>query len=138
MTDIPIFGEGSPPAGATAEGEGINVEANAKSGYPQRIAGGKTKAPKAGAVIFRSDIGQEFVHKGKVGRVLQMLATKPGGVTQFDTHPWHTRLGASIHLLRQSGLAIETIREGECRHGRYWLLTPGCLIIHAKTGEAMQ
>lgn len=138
MNDIPRFRKGPPPAGATAEGEGTNMEANAKSDYPQRIAGRKAKAFRAGTVVFRSETGQDFPHRGKVGRVLQMLATMPGGVTQHDTYPWHTRLGASIHLLRQNGLAIETIREGEFRHGRYRLLTPGCLIIQAETGEAGQ
>jgi hypothetical protein len=138
MNGIPRFREGPPPAAPTTEGERINVEANAKSDYPQQIAGRKAKAFKAGTVVFRSETGQDFAHKGKVGRVLQMLATMPGGVTQYHTYPWHTRLGASIHLLRESGLAIETTREGEWRHGRYRLLTPGRLMIQAETGETVR
>ena len=132
MNDIPRFRKRPPPVGATTEGEGINAIANARHDYPQRLAGRKTK------FVFRSDKGQEFAHRGKAGRVLQMLATRPGGITQYGTYPWHTRLGASIHLLRQSGLAIETIREGECRHARYRLITPGKLVLQSKTGEAMQ
>lgn len=138
MNDIPIFGEGSPPAVAAAEGGCITLEANAQPDYPQPTPRRKTKGSRACEVVFRSEAGQVFAHKGKVGRVLQMLATEPGGITQYDTYPWHTRLGASIHLLRESELAIETIREGEFRHGRYRLLTPGCLIIQAETAEAAQ
>jgi hypothetical protein len=51
-----------------------------------------------------------------------------GRVTQWDTLPWHTRLGGTIHALRCDGLAIETVREGEYRHARYWLRTPGALV----------
>ncbi|QGN53339.1 hypothetical protein [Novosphingobium sp. Gsoil 351] len=57
--------------------------------------------------------------------MLAMLATIPTGVTQWDTLPWHTRLGGTIHALREDGLSIETVREGEYRHARYWLRTPG-------------
>lgn len=133
---IPIFGEVSPPAVGAAEGDCITLGGNAQLDYSER--GPRCKRRYASHCRYRSDIGQEFAHKGKVGRVLQMLATMPGGVTQYDTYPWHTRLGASIHLLRESGLAIETTREGEWRHGRYRLITPGCLIIQAETGEAGQ
>lgn len=129
-------GEVSPPAVAAAEGECITLEANASRKYSQPAP--RDKGSRVSQSKFQSDQGQVFTHTGKVGRVLEMLATLPEGVTQYDTYPWHTRLGASIHLLREGGLAIETIREGECRHGRYRLLTPGRLIIQAKTGEAMQ
>jgi hypothetical protein len=60
-----------------------------------------------------------------------MLATMPSGVTQWDTLPWHTRLGGTIHALRRDGLAIDTEREGDFRHARYRLATPGRLIIQA-------
>lgn len=133
---IPIFGEVSPPVAATTEGECTTFRGNAQSDYSERGRRGNRRY--ASHCRYRSDIGQVFAHKGKVGRVLQMLATMPGGVTQYDTYPWHTRLGASIHLLRESGLAIETTREGEWRHGRYRLITPGCLIIQAETREAGQ
>jgi hypothetical protein len=57
-----------------------------------------------------------------------MLATGAKGVTQWDTLPWHTRLGGTIHVMREDGLSIETELEGEYRHARYWLRTPGQLI----------
>lgn len=136
MKSIYVIGEVSPPVAPTTEGECITFRDNAYPNYFERRPGGKGVNPAS--CKFRSDTGQEYAHRGKVGRVLQMLATMPGGVTQYDTYPWHTRLGASIHLLRESGLSIETIREGEYRHGRYRLLTAGCLIIQSETGEAMQ
>ena len=40
-------------------------------------------------------------------------------------------LGGAIHALRGDGLAIETEREGEYRHARYLLRSPGCLIKQA-------
>ena len=61
-----------------------------------------------------------------------MLANEAGGVTQWDTLPWHTRLGGTIHALRRDGLLIDTEREGEHRHARYRLRTPGRLIIQAE------
>jgi hypothetical protein len=64
-----------------------------------------------------------------------MLATMGQGVTQWDTLPWHTRLGASIHAMREEGLSIDTVREGEFRHARYFLRTPGCLLIQANNSE---
>lgn len=72
-------------------------------------------------------MGRIWRYSGKRGRVLAMLASGQG-VTQWCTLPWHTRLGGTIHALRKDGLAIETIREGEYRHARYWLRTPGKLI----------
>jgi hypothetical protein len=58
-----------------------------------------------------------------------MLATRPEGLTQWDCLPWHTRLGASVHVMREAGLVIETEREGDYRHARYFLRTPGELLI---------
>jgi hypothetical protein len=56
-----------------------------------------------------------------------MLATKPEGMTQWDTYPWHTRLAASVKVMRDDGIEIETTREGPHHHARYRLLTPGTL-----------
>lgn len=136
MNTVPISGEVSPPVAPTTEGACITWKADAQPNYSERSQRGKRRNPTS--FKFRAETGQEYAHKGKVGRVLRMLATMPGGITQYDTFPWHTRLGASIHHLRQSGLAIETKREGPYRHGRYRLLTAGSLIIQAETAEAGQ
>lgn len=118
--------------GAT-EGAGIAVGANAQPLYAQGLGAGNNSAKKRkraslpAVVTFRGSAGQLWGFDGKIGRVLHMLATMPQGVTQWDTLPWHTRLGASIHSLREAGLSIRTQREGDCRHARYFLLTPGRL-----------
>jgi hypothetical protein len=65
-------------------------------------------------------------YSGKRARVLAMLANGLG-VTQWDTLPWHTRLGGTIHVLRGDGFVIDTLREGEFRHARYRLRTAGTL-----------
>jgi hypothetical protein len=52
-----------------------------------------------------------------------MLIVSPGGITQWDCLPWHTRLGSSIHAMRKDGLAITTELEGPYRHARYRLAT---------------
>lgn len=84
--------------------------------------------PPVASVAYRAPTGQIWRYTGKRGRVLAMLATRPAGLTQWDTLPWHTRLGGTIHALRRDGLAIDTEREGEYRHARYRLATPGSLI----------
>jgi len=81
-------------------------------------------------VTLRTAEGQSWTYRGKRGRVLAMLAKADNGVTQWDTLPWHTRLGGSIHAMRQDGLSIATEIEGEYRHARYHLGTSGSLIIH--------
>lgn len=87
-----------------------------------------TGHPKPTQAAFRASTGRIWRYRGKRARVLAMLAIGGKGVTQWDTLPWHTRLGGTIHALRQDGLTIETAREGEFRHARYWLRTPGQLI----------
>ena len=82
--------------------------------------------PDASRVVFRALAGRVWRYSGKRARVLDMLATGRT-VTQWDTLPWHTRLGGTIHALRDDGLQIETVREGRYRHARYRLLTPGMI-----------
>ncbi len=82
---------------------------------------------------YLADTGQLWRFRGKKGRVMAMLAGNPGGVTQWDTLPWHTRLGGNIHAMRQDGLAIDTEREGEYRHARYRLRTAGQLVRGVKS-----
>ena len=79
-------------------------------------------------IAYRASTGRIWHYSGKRARVLAMLATSRNGVTQWDTLPWHTRLGGTIHAMRTDGLQIETVREGEYRHARYWLRTSGQLI----------
>jgi hypothetical protein len=83
---------------------------------------------------FRASEGRIWAYRGKRARVLAMLATKPDGVTQWDTYPWHTRLAASVKVMRDDGIEIETTREGPHHHARYRLLTPGTLNTQGQAG----
>lgn len=87
-----------------------------------------TRRSNPKAIIFVSDCGYQFIRAGKGGRVLSMLARMQGGITQWDTLPWHTRLGGTIHALRREGLSIVTEIEGPYRHARYRLATAGRLL----------
>lgn len=120
--------------GATA-GASKAMGAIAQSVYTRHAVTGNNVRSKryAEKVTFEAASGERWGFSGKVGRVLRMLATMPYGVTQWDTLPWHTRLGSSVHTLRESGLAITTQREGDYRHARYFLQTPGSLV--APKGE---
>lgn len=120
-----------PEVARTTPGQPKTVEANGSSSFAHT-----SEACKQGCVAFRSRAGKLWRYSGKRGRVLEMLATTPGGVTQWDTLPWHTRLGGTIHALRRDGLAIDTQREGEFRHARYRLATPGSLLIQRENSEA--
>lgn len=133
-----------PPAVGAVEGQCIAVVTSAASSYSPPPTQGKrglvaSVYRRAGrdcrSVAFRSATGSVYRYSGKRGRVLAMLASRPDGVTQWDCLPWHTRLGGSIHIMRRDGLVIETIPEGEYRHARYRLATPGCLIIPANNTE---
>lgn len=124
-----------PPAGRTAEGQPITMGASGKPSFAQSGAAGKAagacpsrKGERGRAVAYRAPTGRVWRYSGKRGQVLAMLATMPGGLTQWDTLPWHTRLGGTIHALRRDGLGIDTEREGELRHARYRLVTPGRLL----------
>lgn len=134
-----------PVALGTTEGACNAVGAIAAARYAESGAGGKpspaarkygqnTRAragrAKGAKTAYRASTGFVWAFRGKIGRVLQMLATQGQGLTQWDCLPWHTRLGSSIHALREAGLDIETRREGEFRHARYFLRTPGSLIMH--------
>ncbi|WP_066556806.1 hypothetical protein [Croceicoccus bisphenolivorans] len=79
-------------------------------------------------VVFGAPDGRKWPYKGKRGRVVDMLAQNAAGITQHDTLPWHTRLGGTIHALRQDGLEISTELEGPYRHARYRLHTPGRIV----------
>lgn len=92
--------------------------------------------PEDHKAAFRASTGLELRVNGKRALVLEMLASESQGITQWDCLPWHTRLGASIHALREAGLTIETRREGKWRHARYFLRTEGSLIIREGNGEA--
>lgn len=136
-----------PPVAGTAEGRNIAVGANATRAYSKvgvtgnpslaaRKYGQNTRASKSESsgtkAVFRASTGLVWAFSGKKGRVLELLATQGQGLTQWDCWPWHTRLGASIHVFREAGLEIETRREGDCGHARYFLRTPGCLIKQAE------
>ena len=124
----------SPPTVGAVEGRRIAMRADDGTPYANPRAAGNRDvgAFKAGgrhtapAVAYHALTGRIWRYGGKRGQVLTMLASGCG-VTQWDTLPWHTRLGGTIHALRGDGLAIETQREGEYRHARYWLRTPGKL-----------
>lgn len=83
-------------------------------------------------VAYKAPTGRIWHYSGKRARVLVMLASTPAGITQWDTLPWHTRLGGTIHALRGDDLTISTELEGDYRHARYRLHTPGHLIIQRK------
>lgn len=135
-----------PPVGGVTEGQCIARKNNANTRYPAtgrgskpeplRILGVNTRRARAGAdypqVSFRASTGPVWAYAGKKGSLLRMLATMAQGVTQWDCLPWHTRLGGTIHALREAGLQIDTLREDDFRHARYSLRTTGCLLIHAE------
>jgi len=156
-------GNNCPPVVGATEGASIAVGANAPLSYMAARAAGNGPAAldaskildeysapiirggyggaahpflKGTRIAFRASTGQIWAYTGKRGRVLYMLATMGGGVTQWDCLPWHTRLGASVHVLRCDGLVIDTEREGDCRHARYTLRTAGSLIIQGKNSGA--
>ena len=120
-----------PPVAATTEGQPNTLEATGTTAFGQCGATGKRKmgGPFVG---FRSAAGRTWHYEGKRARVLAMLASSPDGLTQWDTLPWHTRLGGTIHVFRKHGLSIETVLEGDYRHARYWLRTHGWLLKQAK------
>lgn len=85
-------------------------------------------------VAYRGSTGRIWRYKGKRARVLAMLASGRG-ITQWDCLPWHTRLATSIDAMREDGLEIETQIEGRYRHARYWLRTPGLLLLRGIEGQ---
>ena len=87
---------------------------------PVSASGGR-RWPSVAGSAYRDSEGRIWRYKGKRARVLDMLVGAPGGITQWDCLPWHTRLGASIHAMREDGLAISTELEGPYRHARYRL-----------------
>ena len=93
-----------------------------RDGLESPLRGSKAQRPLDGLrVAYRDSEGRIWRYRGKRARVLDMLATMPEGVTQWDCLPWHTRLGASIHAMREDGLIVSTELEGPYRHARYRL-----------------
>lgn len=101
-----------------------------------KTSGHAPEGRNARETAYQGSTGQIWRYRGKRSQVLEMLATMSRGVTQWDTLPWHTRLGGTIHALRRDGLAITTEIEGRYRHARYRLATPGSLIIQPENREA--
>lgn len=120
------------PIAATIEGPSIDMEYNAMTVFADLNRMSKSLGL---AIVFSGPNGRNWPYKGKRARVVDMLASNPTGITQHDTLPWHTRLGGTIHALRQDGLEISTELEGPYRHARYRLHTPG-RIVTRKSGPA--
>lgn len=120
------------PDGATSKAQPKSVVA---IDTPHIAQGARDDKP---LTSFQSREGHVWTYHGKRARVLAMLVNAPNGVTQWDTLPWHTRLGGTIHAMREDGLAISTELEGEYRHARYRLATAGRLIKQAKNREGAQ
>ena len=111
-----------PPNAPTSKGLSKSVVANDNPHIANRRHDSKR------LVTFRSIDGQVWTYGGKRGRVLALLADNPAGVTQWDTLPWHTRLGGTVFVMRGDGLPIETELEGEYRHARYRLTVAGSVM----------
>lgn len=131
------------PVAATTGAQPNAVEANDPQPFAHSVGAGKAlrgARSRPGRIAretaYRASTGRIWRYRGKRARVLELLATMSRGVTQWDTLPWHTRLGGTIHALRRDGLAITTEREGDFRHARYRLVTPGSLIIQRENREA--
>lgn len=112
--------------GANAEAEYSTATAAHQRALSTRIAD-VPPAPGSGRTVFRALSGREWAYTGKRARVLRMLGSGRS-ITQWDCLPWHTRLGSTIHAMREDGLAIDTAREGEFGHARYTLQTAGQLV----------
>ena len=90
------------PDGATSKAQPKSVVA---IDTPHIAQGARDDKP---LTSFQSREGHVWTYHGKRARVLAMLVNAPNGVTQWDTLPWHTRLGGTIHAMREDGLAIST------------------------------
>ncbi|MFC4290877.1 hypothetical protein ACFOWX_00410 [Sphingorhabdus arenilitoris] len=109
---------------------------NPQNEKPPAATGGRANAVRAlgqlaimqGIATFRCPDGRKWRFRGQRARILSMLANSSGGVSQRYCLPWCIRLGATIHVMREAGLDIETSREGATREARYRLLTAGRLI----------
>lgn len=136
-----------PPVVSATEGASIAVRANAPINYtvtgtagkanfvmPEKAAGRPDSLPAIAPphhskrIAYRAPDGRIWAYVGKKGRVLYMLATRCQGLTQWDTYPWHTRLAATVHAMKADGLNIDRVIEGDNRHARYFLRTPGTLL----------
>ena len=70
---------------------------------------------------YRDSNGRIWAYRGKRALVLDMLVERAAGITQHDCYPWHTRLGGTIHAMREDGLTISAELEGPYRQARYRL-----------------
>lgn len=133
-----------PPVAATTEGQpnteeahGSPVSRGSSYGWQAKdFVASESKVQSADVLaeaFYHDPEGRIWRYSGKRARVLELLATRPDGVTQMDSLPWHTRLGSSIHAMREDGLAISTELEGPYRHARYRLATSGRLIQQANS-----
>lgn len=150
----------SPPDAATSEGQCKAVEANAGSGYATGGQAGNSEVPPGSALAhpararesrtearerkrgfrqpraaFQAPDGRIWRYSGKRACVLIMLVEHDHGITQWDTLPWHTRLGGTVHAMRRDGLDISTELEGEYRHARYRLRIRGRLLLQPESSE---
>jgi hypothetical protein len=135
--DAPTTGELHAAVGATAMHLYAMEAETGKHRFDPPQTTGKQAILRDGTeyrrVTFRASGGRIWAYRGKRGRVLAMLATMPDGVTQWDCYPWHTRLAASVKVLRDDGIEIETTRERTFHHARYRLRTPGALLLQGQT-----
>lgn len=114
-----------PPAAATAEGSTVAFTPQAASGGiipPTAGAQSPTRRRRDTLRVTTRD-GRAIIFTGKAARVLAMMAAGQS-LTPHDVWRWHTRLAASVCIIRKAGLAVATDREGDARHARYRLTTP--------------
>lgn len=137
---IALAGGYTTPDGAGKPMSAPADDAGRAGGERGRSGGARARNGKAGVnaaqAVYCDPAGRKWAYRGKRARVMVMLATSGTGLTQWDTLPWHTRLGGTIHALRRDGLVIDTEREGDYRHARYRLRTPGRLVTAANTDAA--
>lgn len=130
-----------PPVAPTTEGPSNDFASIAPQAYANPELSRKKESYRGASpldrtyVTYHAQSGRTWRYRGKRGCVIYMLVTSKSGLTQHDTYPWHTRLGGTIHALRQDGLEISTELEGPYRHARYRLHTPG-RIVTRKSGPA--
>lgn len=124
--EVPSW-EVEPLRTALARNAYIATASSVARGEPLQGAYAEAAPGEDGYVCFRALTGRYWRYTGKRARVFNMLASGRS-ISQWDCLPWHTRLGATIHVMREDGLAIETVLEGGHRHARYTLRTVGNVV----------